>query len=114
MNKLSNVEVFREIVFCLEDAIVHPYTKVSTIRNFEDLAFVLNKKGKRNSRGQEFSRKSISKCISRIENKDDYYPDILENYLLLKHLDNQRKQRLAFTDGEIKNLRDSLGECNAN
>ena len=114
MKKLSNLELFREIVFCLEDAIVRPYTKISTISNFEDLAFVLNAKGKRNSRRQEFNKKSISKCISRIENKDDYYPEILENTFLLTHLSNQRKQRLAFTDGEISNLRQRVGECYAN
>ena len=110
MQELSNIEVFREIVFCLEDAIVRPYTKICPIRNYEDLAFVLNAKGKRNSRGQELNKKSISKCINRIENKDDYFPEILENYHLLKHLNNQRKQRLAFTEGEIQNLRKSIGE----
>ena len=94
MQELSNQELFREIVFCLEDAIVRPYTKICPIKNYGDLAFVLNAKGKRNSRGQELNKKSISKCINRIENKNDYIPEILEpNNFLLKHLNIQRIQR---------------------
>lgn len=72
---LSNPQLFSEIVSYLEDAVTRPYARDVEVKNYTDLAEVLNHKGYRNSRGNLLTKNTIAVCINRTKNKEDYYPE---------------------------------------
>lgn len=74
---MNNVELFSQIVSYLEKVLEHPYLKEFEVSNYSELACALNHYGVRNSRGQKLTNESIKKCIQRVKNKEDFFPEIL-------------------------------------
>ena len=104
----TNQNLFSDIVMFLETSIEHPYLKTRDVGSFDELADALNAKGYRNSRGQKLTGKGITKFISRMsdEDKREPYPDCLDTTsYAFRWKATHRKQRLAFTDAELFELR---------
>ncbi len=76
-HKNFNSKLFSEIVSYLERIVEHPYLKEFDVGNYSELAYALNHKGIRNSRGENLTNETIKKCIQRVKNKEDYFPEIL-------------------------------------
>ena len=103
-NLMTNQKLFSDIVMFLETSIEHPYLKTRDVGSFDELAYVLNVRGYRNSRGQRLTGKGITKFISRMseEEKREHYPDCLDaTSFSFRWKETHRKQRLAFTDAEL-------------
>ena len=109
MNNLTtNQKLFSDIVMFLETSIEHPYLKTRDVGSFDDLADALNVRGYRNNRGQRLTCKGITKFISRMSNEEkcEHYPDCLDTTsYAFRWKETHRKQRLAFTDAELFELR---------
>lgn len=105
----SNEQLFSEIVELLEDVILHPFNKFMDISNYDELAYVLNNRGLKNSRGETLKGKSIARYIQRIDDKEKqrlrgiYYPEVFdESTLTYQRYEIDRKTRMQFTDVELK------------
>lgn len=104
----SNEQLFSEIVDLLEESILQPFTKFTDISNYDELAYVLNNRGIKNSRGKVLKGKSIARYIQRMDDeerqrlRDIYYPDVFnENTLTFRRYEFERKSRMQFTDAEL-------------
>ena len=110
-----NEKLFSEIVSLLEASILNPYTKFMDITNYEELAYVLNNMGFKNSKGTQLKGKSIARYIQRMSEqerrrlRDIYYPDLFdETSLTFKRYNIDRITRMQFTDDELKMMSRSL------
>lgn len=104
----SNEQLFSEIVDLLEESILHPFTKFTDISNYDELAYVLNTRGLKNSRGEVLKGKSIARYIQRMDKEERqrlreiYYPDVFdESTLTYRRYEVDRKTRMQFTDAEL-------------
>lgn len=105
----SNEQLFSEIVTLLETSILHPFTKFADISNYDELAYVLNTRGLKNSRGEVLKGKSIARYIQRMDKEERqrlreiYYPDVFdEGTLTHQRYEIDRKMRMQFNDAELK------------
>ena len=104
----SSEQLFSEIVDLLEESILHPFTKFTDISNYDELAYVLNTRGLKNSRGEVLKGKSIARYIQRMDKEERqrlreiYYPDVFdESTLTYRRYEVDRKTRMQFTDAEL-------------
>ena len=77
-NQTHNEKLFSKIVSYLEEVVEKPYLSLMNEPTHNELARVFNGIGIKNSKGENLTKDTIKKCIQRIRNKNDFYPEILK------------------------------------
>ena len=103
-----NEKLFSKIVSYLEEVVEKPYLSLMNEPTHNELARVFNGIGIKNSKGKNLTKDTIKKCIQRIRNKNDFYPEILktQNDDLTKVYDlgmsGSTNQKLTHSEKELE------------